>query len=362
MLRHASTSGPGMLRRSMERGSERGIFLLDWTRERVEGVAEAWLAPASYAAIGALGLWLVWRGLRGNRGRTLLAFAVEGHRKVAFQQKVVYVVRKQPSGEDDPMTVAASHDTNFKTGAADDDGKPVLSSRERFVEQSEAWIRRIAAEMPEAYLRYAMTGTQAPDDLVRGTGEIAGGQDIQGALFLRCLRAVEEVVRRMPDDLVLSTLSAPSDFGALARAMSDPRVAQASRETDPFAGAVGRSIAHRRLLLERAGEMLSSSQVEDLLGIKRQAIDKRRNAHKLLAVRIASDWSYPAFQFRGSNVLAGLEDVLQAHAGLDPWVVLDILLAADDALGGRTLLQAIEEGNTRAIARHVAQARGDGFA
>jgi nickel/cobalt transporter (NicO) family protein len=44
-----------------------GIFLLGWTRERVEGIAEDWLAPASYAAIGLLGLWLVWRGLRGLR-------------------------------------------------------------------------------------------------------------------------------------------------------------------------------------------------------------------------------------------------------------------------------------------------------
>jgi ABC-type nickel/cobalt efflux system permease component RcnA len=42
-----------------------GIFLLGWTRERVEGFSEAWLAPLSYAAIGTLGLWLVWRGLRG---------------------------------------------------------------------------------------------------------------------------------------------------------------------------------------------------------------------------------------------------------------------------------------------------------
>jgi nickel/cobalt transporter (NicO) family protein len=42
-----------------------GIFLIGWTREQVEGIAETWLAPASYAAIGALGLWLVWRGLRG---------------------------------------------------------------------------------------------------------------------------------------------------------------------------------------------------------------------------------------------------------------------------------------------------------
>lgn len=44
-----------------------GIFLLGWTRERVEGVSEAWLTPLSYVVIGLLGLWLVWRGLRGLR-------------------------------------------------------------------------------------------------------------------------------------------------------------------------------------------------------------------------------------------------------------------------------------------------------
>lgn len=52
-----------------------GIFLLDWTRERVQGIAEDWLAPASYAAIAALGLWLVWRGLSGLRA----APARQGH-------------------------------------------------------------------------------------------------------------------------------------------------------------------------------------------------------------------------------------------------------------------------------------------
>lgn len=44
-----------------------GVFLLDWSRERMEGVAERWLAPASYAAIAAIGIWLLWRGLRGLR-------------------------------------------------------------------------------------------------------------------------------------------------------------------------------------------------------------------------------------------------------------------------------------------------------
>lgn len=41
-----------------------GVWLFELTRQQMVGLAEAWLAPASYAAIGAVGLWLVWRGLR----------------------------------------------------------------------------------------------------------------------------------------------------------------------------------------------------------------------------------------------------------------------------------------------------------
>lgn len=46
-----------------------GIAVLDFTRERVESLAEQVFAPLSYAAIGAIGLWLLWRGIRGlSRG------------------------------------------------------------------------------------------------------------------------------------------------------------------------------------------------------------------------------------------------------------------------------------------------------
>ncbi|MDF1871467.1 hypothetical protein [Vannielia sp.] len=41
------------------------ITLLGWTGRAVEGLTEAVLAPLSYAAIGAIGLWLLWRGVRG---------------------------------------------------------------------------------------------------------------------------------------------------------------------------------------------------------------------------------------------------------------------------------------------------------
>jgi nickel/cobalt transporter (NicO) family protein len=45
------------------------IAVLGWTRDRVEGLAERVLDPMGLVAIGAIGLWLVWRGARGLWGR-----------------------------------------------------------------------------------------------------------------------------------------------------------------------------------------------------------------------------------------------------------------------------------------------------
>lgn len=54
-----------------------GGLLLNWSRERLTGTAETLLAPASYAAVGLVGLWLALRGARGMwrlwQGRALAA-------------------------------------------------------------------------------------------------------------------------------------------------------------------------------------------------------------------------------------------------------------------------------------------------
>jgi ABC-type nickel/cobalt efflux system permease component RcnA len=52
-----------------------GVFLFDLTRQRMTGLAEDIMAPASYAAIAAVGAWLAFRGLRRLRA----ARAVQHH-------------------------------------------------------------------------------------------------------------------------------------------------------------------------------------------------------------------------------------------------------------------------------------------
>jgi len=42
-----------------------GVWVLNWSREYMTGVAERLLQPLGFAAIALVGLWLVYRGLRG---------------------------------------------------------------------------------------------------------------------------------------------------------------------------------------------------------------------------------------------------------------------------------------------------------
>jgi nickel/cobalt transporter (NicO) family protein len=56
-----------------------GVFLLDWSRDHVVALAEVQMAVIGNVLIGLVGLWLVWRGLRGVlRPREAVA-AVAGH-------------------------------------------------------------------------------------------------------------------------------------------------------------------------------------------------------------------------------------------------------------------------------------------
>lgn len=186
---------------------------------------------------------------------------------------------------------------------------------------------------------------------------------LQAAFIRRATSALERMAATASPKTLSDALAAPTDAGSLAWLLSRSEVVgPAVIELDPLVPALARNVEHRKRLIEDAGGTLSAENAGRLLGISRQAVDKRRRAGTLLAVREGSDWRYPACQFSETDVLAGIADVIRAYASAGPWVALDFLLAPDSALGGRSALEALKSGDRDAVLRLLRSAAQDGFA
>ena len=183
------------------------------------------------------------------------------------------------------------------------------------------------------------------------------------ALLRRVATALERLAGTADEAAMMRALSARSDLGALAALLSsadpgdDPALA-----LDPTAPALARAVAHRSEIVDRAGPMLGAGDVARLLGISRQAVDKRRKKAQLLAVKLQGDWHYPEFQFAATGIAPGFEVVLPAMAQDDPWVTLDALTAPDSALGGDSPAVALRAGRLDEVRRALGLDDPDGFA
>jgi hypothetical protein len=135
-------------------------------------------------------------------------------------------------------------------------------------------------------------------------------------------------------DALQAALSSATDVGGVASLLSD--VAPLGLDlssVDPFAEAMARGVAVKREVLERAGGGLTSSQVARALGITG-------------AVPAGSgEYLYPACQFTGQGVVPRLERVLRAFPIESPWTQLSVLIEPAPALGGRTVLEALQAGD-----------------
>ena len=120
---------------------------------------------------------------------------------------------------------------------------------------------------------------------------------VQAAFLRRALSALERITRSVPTKTLAEALAAPTDVGSLAQLLSRSEVVgSAVTDLDPLGPGLARNVAHRQTLLALAGGALSADEAGRIIGITRQAIDKRRRAGALLAVREGSDWRYPACQ------------------------------------------------------------------
>jgi hypothetical protein len=98
----------------------------------------------------------------------------------------------------------------------------------------------------------------------------------------------------------------------------------------------------RRRLLEAEGGTVTAEELGGMLGITRQAVDKRRRAGKLLAVEVQGrGFRYPAWQIHGGELLHGLEEVLRVLAPDSPSVHLQFFLLPCHGLEGKRPLDLL---------------------
>ena len=222
-------------------------------------------------------------------------------------------------------------------------------------------LRKSRRKVPDAPRRPALPAKRA-EEAVR---EFAPGSPIREAFWARASAALKQIAEHADEQSLQRAVAAPTDAGAVARAISDSAVmTSAVAELDPLAALIAKGAGQKLELLKQAGGVLSVSDVARLLRISRQAVDKRRREGKLLAVARGADYAYPACQFDDDHVVPGLAELL-GHIGREPaWAALAFLVTPDDRLGDQAPLAVLRSKDeklkelTLRLARAVA---GDGF-
>ena len=177
--------------------------------------------------------------------------------------------------------------------------------------------------------------------------------------FSRAFNALSSITNELSSQSVEELTASPTDFELLVNAVSATSTAAASTDGDPLIRAKLRGIEHRKRILEKLGGTLSAEQVSELIGISRQAVDRRRSQNQLVGLTQGKrGYAYPAFQFEDGKTLDGLKEVLAALSGHDPWMQSIFFANGNDRLNGRTPLDALRQGKTEAVVR-AAEAYGE---
>jgi hypothetical protein len=162
----------------------------------------------------------------------------------------------------------------------------------------------------------------------------------------RALNALVEFEEELPKERIEEASAAPSDYMVLYEALTAPSVAAHLAAKDPLATARLRGVEQQRTLLEQSGGVLGVDKVADLLGLSRQAVDKRRRRGQLLGLtRGKRGYVYPAWQFEGGKTLPNLEQILDALRDHDPWMQLTFFVNENDRLEGRTPIEELRSGH-----------------
>jgi hypothetical protein len=173
---------------------------------------------------------------------------------------------------------------------------------------------------------------------------------VRASFYARAVKIVQRIATTAPEEGLTEALSASTDAGALARALSNSDVLGSSiRDLEPLAAVIAKGAEHKQELIAEAGGLLTTADVAAALGISRQAVWKQRQERKLLSVLHGGEEKFPAVQFTSAGeLLPGLARVLAAIRLQGGWGTLDFLVTPDDdELDGLSPIQVLKEGPER---------------
>jgi hypothetical protein len=189
--------------------------------------------------------------------------------------------------------------------------------------------------------------TPRPPSLSDRTGDrdvqrIAG---VRASLGKRIERFVTHALERMSEEDLLKAVAAQSPSETFAEIV----LASAEAHDHDWSELLLRGAAAKGEIMDAVGGLLSSSEAAALLKISVPGVKQRVQRRAVLAVPLpGGQWGFPARQFDlEGRVRQGVPAVAAAGAGLDPWVLLSILVDdAEDGQGG-ILLERLDDAAVR---------------
>ncbi len=169
---------------------------------------------------------------------------------------------------------------------------------------------------------------------------------LMGATLARAMGALADISPRLDRRALGEVVSAPTNLTALLRVLEQPAAIGLLERDDPLADARLRWIRDRQRLLFTEGRPLTSKEVEQLLGVSRQAVAKARAQGRLVGLPTGRrTYVYPSWQLGRSGPLAGLRELRKALGEEDPWTLTAFVVGANERLGGETPLAVLRRGD-----------------
>ncbi len=181
--------------------------------------------------------------------------------------------------------------------------------------------------------------------------KISSGAELLSEALARGVAALSRSLAAMPRADLRRLLRGHDEERILVAAVLQPEVLHRVTGATPLLAAQLRAVEVKRRLLEAEGGTISAEDAGRLLGMSRQAVDKKRRGGQLLALPVGSRQRYPVWQFKDGAMLPGLADVLAALRTSSAWVQAAFFLSRNTRLGETRPLDLLRQGRIDEVVR-----------